>query len=161
MNTIVAPQAVPSIQRGMNTSGAVSAQLEMSKRLSGIDVTKPQSSQEYTAEKIARGADPDAVLSSAKGGGASAGGTGEAKTGQGRAAEMLSRGIDPAIVIAADKMMQVQQAKADAGALRKAQMREMAMLTHNLAQEGYSSANAVIGGAQLQTTVSQLDMRVG
>lgn len=158
---IVGPQAIPSIQRGMNTSGTVSAQLEMAKRLSGIDVVKPQSSQDYAAEKISRGASPDQVLASAKGG-ASSSGASDAKTGQGRAAEMLSRGIDPAIVIAADKMIAVEQQKADFGALRKAQMREMAMLTHNRAQEAYASADAVIGGAALNGGQdSMLDMRVG
>lgn len=156
---IVGPQAFPSIQRGMTTSGAVSAQLEMAKRLSGIDAPKPQSSQDYTAEKIARGADPEQVLASTKGG-ASSSGASEAKTGEGRTAEMLSRGIDPAIVIAADKMIQAQQEKAEAGALRKAQMREMAMLTHNRAQEGYASADAIIAGAAVNAEGSTLDIRL-
>lgn len=160
MNMIVGPQAFPSIQRGIRTSGAVSAQLEMAKRLSGIDAPKPQSNQDYTAEKIARGARPEDVLASAKGG-ASSSGAGEAKTGQGRAAEMLSRGIDPAIVIAADKMMQVVQEKVEAGALRKAQMREMTMLNHNQIQAAYASADAVIGGAALTPTPKGMDMRVG
>ena len=139
----VGPQMIPSIRQGFQSTGSVSAQIEMGRRVSGIDLeslNKPQPSQDYAAQKTSRGTDPDAIFASVKGGGSSAG-AGSARTGEGRTAEMLSQGIDPAIVFAADKEIEARQAEVEYGAYRKAQIREMAMLTHNRAQEGYAEAS--------------------
>lgn len=163
MSMIVAPQMVPSLRQGYTNSGGSEAQLEIGKRLSGIDVNMPakaQTSQEYTARKISMGADPDAVLASTKGGGSSSG-AGEAKTGQGRAAEMIARGVDPAIVIAADKQIAAEQTKQEHGAYRKAQIRKAAMLTHNQAEQGYANANQIHQENIMRSVEKTLDMRIG
>lgn len=159
MNMIVAPQMVPSLRQGFTNSGGATAQIEIGKRLSGIDV-KTQTPQQHTSKKLTRDPAPDAVPADTKGGGSSSG-PAEAKTGQGRTAELLSQGVDPAIVIAADRQIAAQNAKDNHGAYRKAQIREAAMLSHNRAQQGYASASEMFQNNLMRSIEKALDVRIG
>lgn len=112
------------------------------------------SSQDWAAEKIARGADPDAVLGGMTGESGGPDDTGQ--TAQGRLAELVARGADPEAIFAL-----VSGGKPnDTGEAPMRKLQE-AVEAHRSATQGYASASQAFRDAITAERVSGLDMRIG
>ena len=154
--TIMPIQILPGTQKGPSSPMELAQRREdalmITKTATSLAGEAP-SSQDVTAEKIARGADPDAVLGGLAG--MSSKEPSEAPTAQGKLAELISRGADPEAIFGL-----VSGSKAPEGEAPMSKL-QAAVEAHRAATQGYASASQAFRDAITQNTEAALDVRIG